>query len=216
MRPASKPLWHWSDFMLPRSLARLFERRPRLPFEARKSWPSFPEDLRLKGEKVWLRWTRPSDAEDVFAYASDDAVSRFMDWSSHEGIEESRRFLQALDRSRAAGREAPFGIIERGTDDLIGICSFVAQADAETAELGYALRKSAWGKGFMTEAARLACSWAFENLPLKEIFAEAHPDNVASGRVLEKVGFARCPKVVYRNIKGFQTPHHRYRLLKDR
>jgi ribosomal-protein-alanine N-acetyltransferase len=202
------------DFpMRNRTLARLFSRHPRLPFEARATWPPQPEDLRLEGERIRLRWPRLADADGVFSYASDEAVSAFMDWSAHQGIEESRRFLYAIEKSRAAGREAAFAVVERETDELCGICSLVSQSDSTVAELGYALRRTAWGKGYMTEAVRLICPWAFSHLRLKEIYAEVHPENRASQRVLEKSGFSRHPEMVYRVIKGVRFQHYRYRLL---
>ena len=205
--------------MRSRALARLFQRRPWLPPLLPRGlavpWPTFPDDLCLVGEHVALRWPRPSDAEDVFAYAGDEAVSAFMDWNPHRAVDESRRFLGALERSRRAGREAAFGVIARDTGRLIGICSFVRGPEAEIAELGYALRRSAWGRGYMTEAVRLACPWAFGSLPLDELFAEVHPDNRASQRVLEKSGFVRQPNPVLRSIKGIRSPHYQYRRLRE-
>jgi RimJ/RimL family protein N-acetyltransferase len=138
-----------------------------------------------------------------------------MDWSAHRGIEESRRFLYAIEKARGAGREAAFAVVDRQTDELCGICSLVSQSDSTLAELGYALRRSAWGKGYMTEAVQLVCAWAFANLPLQEIYAEVHPDNRPSQRVLEKSGFSRHPEMVYRVIKGVRFPHYRYRLLRN-
>ena len=55
-------------------------------------------------------------------------------------------------------------------------------------EIGYILKKSAWGKGYATEACERLLKFAFEEAPLEEVVAAIHPDNAASRRVLEKCG----------------------------
>lgn len=57
------------------------------------------------------------------------------------------------------------------------------------AELGYAFRPDAWGRGYATELALASLAWADETLGLPEVRAFAHPDNAASRRVLAKAGF---------------------------
>lgn len=194
------------------SLARLFARRPRLHDREENRWPPLAPDLRLEGPDVWLRWPRLADAEAVFAYASDEAVSRFMDWRPHQNVGESSRFLSLLEQNRHLGREAAFGIIEASSGEFVGICSLLSQMNRAHAEIGYALRRNVWGKGYMTQAVRLISDWAFPHLQLQEIFADVHPQNVSSQRVLEKSGYVRLSSQVNRTIKGVNSPHYRYGL----
>lgn len=56
-------------------------------------------------------------------------------------------------------------------------------------EIGYYLKRSAWGRGYATEAARRLLRYAFEASPLHQIVATFDPANLASKRVLEKAGF---------------------------
>jgi ribosomal-protein-alanine N-acetyltransferase len=192
------------------SLARLVARRPRPEPEAEGRWPPLPDDLHLDGDRILLRWPRLADAEDVFAYAGDETVSAFMDWRPHKNPDESRRFLHFLEQNRRWGREVAFGIIERESGGLVGVCSLISQRGLTAAEVGYVLRRDLWGKGYMTEAVRLATDWAFPSLRLQEIYGDVHPKNVSSQRVLEKCGYHRRPTVVHRTIKGVNTPHYRY------
>jgi ribosomal-protein-alanine N-acetyltransferase len=60
-----------------------------------------------------------------------------------------------------------------------------------TAELGYWLGESYWGRGIATRAVRAIIQWAFESLALERIQARVFDSNVASCRVLEKAGFTR-------------------------
>ena len=55
-------------------------------------------------------------------------------------------------------------------------------------EIGYMLRRSAWGKGYATEATNRLLEFAFEETPLEELVAVIDPENAASQRVLEKCG----------------------------
>lgn len=57
-------------------------------------------------------------------------------------------------------------------------------------ELGYALGKTFWGKGYATETARAVARYGFEQANLERIFAVVIPENVPSARVLEHLGFA--------------------------
>jgi RimJ/RimL family protein N-acetyltransferase len=55
-------------------------------------------------------------------------------------------------------------------------------------ELGYVMHPDVWGRGYATEAARLLLRFGFEDLGLEQVVATCDPRNVASARVLEKVG----------------------------
>jgi len=50
------------------------------------------------------------------------------------------------------------------------------------------MNRSYWGQGYATEAAAELVRYGFEQAGLRRIFAECHPDNLASARVLEKIG----------------------------
>ncbi|MFD4398877.1 GNAT family N-acetyltransferase [Kitasatospora sp. NPDC058478] len=57
--------------------------------------------------------------------------------------------------------------------------------------MGYCLDEAMWGHGFATETATAVLQWAFDALDLNRVQAETDTRNVASARVLEKVGFVR-------------------------
>lgn len=75
---------------------------------------------------------------------------------------------------------------------LIGHCGLSCVPDTEgVVELAYAFGKVFWGKGFATQAARANLRFGFEQLGLPEIVAVAVPENIASQRVMEKIGMCR-------------------------
>ncbi len=59
-------------------------------------------------------------------------------------------------------------------------------------EIGYILKRSAWGKGYATEATNRLLKFAFEETPLEELVATIDPENTASQRVLEKCGLVHA------------------------
>jgi RimJ/RimL family protein N-acetyltransferase len=92
-------------------------------------------------------------------------------------------------RSRAPGRGWPW-IVHPGA--FIGWCSLNRwNPDYRSASLGYCFGDAAWGHGYATEAARALLRWAFDTLDLNRVQAETDTRNVASARVLEKLGFVR-------------------------
>jgi RimJ/RimL family protein N-acetyltransferase len=75
---------------------------------------------------------------------------------------------------------------------FIGWCSLTRwNPDYRSASVGYCLSDRAWGQGFATEAGGALLGWAFDTLDLNRVQAETDTRNVASARVLEKLGFVR-------------------------
>ena len=73
-------------------------------------------------------------------------------------------------------------------------------------EIGYFLKRTAWGNGYATEAAQRTLQFAFEGSPLEEVVAVIDPNNSDSKRVLEKIGFLSTGiRRAYReDLPGFQ------------
>jgi ribosomal-protein-alanine N-acetyltransferase len=69
--------------------------------------------------------------------------------------------------------------------------TLIADGSQRRAELGYILGREHWGRGFAGEAQRRAIDFAFEDLGLHRLEADTHPDNAASLRSLERLGFRR-------------------------
>ncbi|WP_315131534.1 GNAT family N-acetyltransferase [Achromobacter marplatensis] len=72
----------------------------------------------------------------------------------------------------------------------VGWVSLVPLEDGGRLQLAYRLCRAAWGQGYATQAARLLCDYAWRALDVPELVAVVWPDNHASVRVLEKLGFA--------------------------
>jgi RimJ/RimL family protein N-acetyltransferase len=99
---------------------------------------------------------------------------------------------------RAEHREAGPGILaveRKGTAEVIGYCglTFHGKGSAEP-ELAYELLRAAHGRGYATEAGRAVVAWASE-AGYRRLWAEVWDWNIASRRVLEKLGFSETGRV---------------------
>lgn len=146
----------------------------------------------LETERLRLRPFTADDAEPLFALNSDAEVLRYWDsppWTDRASI---ARFMDGCRRMEEEGSGARVAI-ER-TDDraFIGWATFNSwNPDFRSASLGYCLNQEAWGHGYATESARAVLGWAFDALDLNRVQSETDTRNVASARVLEKLGFLR-------------------------
>ena len=72
---------------------------------------------------------------------------------------------------------------------MIGFCGPKFLPEMQAVELGYRFLSDFWGKGLATESARAAVAYSRDVLRLGRLIALVHPENVASARVLGKLGF---------------------------
>ena len=79
-------------------------------------------------------------------------------------------------------------VVEKSTDDVVGRVGLWNPEGWPGVELGWLIRRSRWGHGFATEAARGALHWAWLHTEAEHIISLIQPDNFASMRVAEKLG----------------------------
>lgn len=184
-----------------------------LPFWRRKK-PTAPE-IRLEGERVAIRPLAMSDAEPMFGYASDPAVTHFLPWHPATLIDTVRAFLLQQLARRRRGESVGFAIELRDSGRMIGSTDLMGLkvGDRDSAELGYILAREYWGQGLMTEAARLTLQYGFSSLGLRRVDAFADTDNIGSRRVLEKLGM-RAVGTENRMVKNEERVYVRYAITR--
>ncbi|MFD1371730.1 GNAT family N-acetyltransferase [Actinoplanes sichuanensis] len=134
--------------------------------------------------RLRLRPFTSGDVQAVHAYASDPEVTRYMDWGPNTPAE-SEAFV--AEAAAPADGVQPFAIEHEG--HLIGAVELrVTGRTHARGEFGYTLARSAWGRGFATEAATAVLAYAFDRVGLHRVAATCDPANTASRRVLEKAG----------------------------
>lgn len=143
----------------------------------------------LTTKRLRLRALKHNDAEAIYAYASDDAVTRYTLFDTHTSIDDARSFISHIQEEYANGISGIWGFELQETGELIGTGGFGNVSEKHRhSEIGYSLSRYHWNRGLGTEAVREMIRFGFEDLHLLRIEARCHPDNIGSIRLLEKVG----------------------------
>lgn len=141
----------------------------------------------LKSRRLRLRPAAMTDADAVFAYASDPRVCRFLAWPRHGEIAESRAFLQSAEQGWQSGSRLSWVLeCDTGVVGMIG-----AEIGRAGAGIGYVVAHDAWGRGYASEALGRVSEALFAASSLHSLWAFCHPGNGVSARVLEKCAFRR-------------------------
>jgi 8-oxo-dGTP diphosphatase len=146
--------------------------------------------------RLVLRPLRAADAPAVAALAADWEVARHTQRIPHpypDGAAEA--FIAQVAADRAAGHADVFAITRRDDGLFLGNIGLEQGDRPGEVEVGYWLGRPFWGAGYATEAVKAAVRHAFGFPDVRTVFAEIHPDNVASRRVLEKAGLRETGRV---------------------
>jgi ribosomal-protein-alanine N-acetyltransferase len=139
--------------------------------------------------RLRLRPFTETDLEDVWVYASDPEVSRWVKWDTHRSLDDTRAFLRWTVDAYNLPEPSTWAIADVATDRVIGSIGWASWHPTHgRGEIGYVLARHAWGRGLATEAVRAVIRYGFEQLELHKITAHCHVQNIASRRVLERVG----------------------------
>lgn len=116
-------------------------------------------------------------------------------------VEDAKQFLADIETDT----EVRLAVTLRDSGHLIGGIGLRIVEQHRHAELGYWLGVPYWGQGYATEAAREMLRYGFENLALQRIFATHFAQNLASGRVLRKLGmrYEGCQRAHFRKWDRF-------------
>ena len=140
--------------------------------------------------KCRIRKWELSDAKDLAAALSNKKVQdNLRDGLPYPYTEQDgKEFISAM---LSADENETFAFAIMVDDKVVGSIGIFRQGNIhrQTAELGYYIAEEYWGKGIMTEAVKQICEYVFAKSDIIRIYAEPFAYNIASCRVLEKVGF---------------------------
>lgn len=144
----------------------------------------------IRTSRLVLRPPKLEDAEAIFhSYAQDAEVCRYLTWSPHQTIAETKKYLQDCVEGFNSSRRLLW-IIERGSDKTL-IGAIELRINDYKADVGYVLARTEWGRGYMTEALKAVSDYAFSLPRIYRVWAVCDIENKASARVMEKTGMRR-------------------------
>ncbi|HSK68911.1 MAG TPA: GNAT family protein [Candidatus Limnocylindria bacterium] len=147
------------------------------------------DSVRLYTARLLLRAPRMADARQMFAYASDPEVARYVLWEPHGAVWETRLALHGIIARNRREFLHTFAIVTLEDSRMVGTIGLVWRDwDSKSAEVGFSIARDCWGKGLMTEALVAYLRFAFTRLGLHRVEAQHDLRNPASGRVMEKAG----------------------------
>jgi [ribosomal protein S5]-alanine N-acetyltransferase len=143
-------------------------------------------------ERTELREVRAADLPDLMHVNGDPEVTRFLPYATWSSQADAAAWLERMEGICATGSARQLVIARREDGKAIGTALlFKLDEGSRRAELGYAMGRAHWRRGYTGEALRALLSHAFGSLGLRRIEAEVNPGNEASNRLVQSLGFVR-------------------------
>ena len=157
---------------------------------------SLDANERIETERLILRPWAPGDVEAFHGIWGDPEV---IWWGANETIDQTREgYAQLLERHGTwpAGL-GWFALTEPDREAILGDVILQPAKFVDGIEIGWHLRRDAWGKGYATEAARAVLAHAFETVGLERVYAIVATHNERSLRIIEKLGLTPVKDMEY-------------------
>jgi [ribosomal protein S5]-alanine N-acetyltransferase len=152
----------------------------------------------LETVRLVLRKPRLSDAHAIFeGWAQDKEVTRYLTWRPHERIEQTQEFVQSCIRAWEGETRFPYMITLKRSGEVLGMID--PRIEGPKVGIGYVAARAHWGNGYVPEATRAIMDWAFGQPSIYRVYATTDLENIASRRVLEKVGM-QCEGILRKYI----------------
>ena len=159
----------------------------------------------LETDRFILRELNVDDAKSFYELNLNPNVVKYTGDKAFANIEEAYNFLNSYKEYETNGY-GRWAVIDKSNSDFLGWCGLKYAHELNETDIGFRFFEKHWNKGFATESAKACLKYGFEKLNLKTIFGKAMAENVASIKVLEKLGlkyerefdFAEHKGLIYR------------------
>lgn len=151
---------------------------------------------RLATARLWLRPVLPRDVDALHRLWTEPGVRKYL-WDDR--VIPRQQAAEVVTRSVELFEEAGiglWGVMPQGEEVLIGFCGYWYFHDPPELELLYGISPTHWGRGLATEAVRAMLRYGFEELGVLRVVGSTEVANIASVRVMEKVGMVLARQAV--------------------
>jgi RimJ/RimL family protein N-acetyltransferase len=177
--------------------------------------PSYP----VYTARLYLRPFKDDDLQDLYAFHSRPEVTRFLYWEARN-LEETK---EALERKKSEvslteeGASLVLAVVLQKTEKVIGEVSLVWHSQAhQQGEVGFVFHPDYQGYGYAIEATNVILSLGFEAFELHRIYGRCDARNVASYKLMERLGMRREAHYIHNEIfKGEWGDEFVYAILQD-
>lgn len=187
----------------------------------------------LETERLTLRRLLPADAPQMYHnWANDPQVTRYLRWEPHRDAAETAALLEAWALLYQNDDYYQWAITEKSTGQVFGAIGLFCSADGRNLdpgvwqqtgldfsggvwEAGYCIGRAWWNRGYTTEALRAVVEFWFTQADAPWLACCHALANTASGRVMEKAGFAFDHTDIYKKFNGTPVDCKVYVLTRD-
>ena len=144
----------------------------------------------LETDRLVLRHLCEDDASFILALLNEPSFLQFIGDKGVRTLEDARNYILTGPMEMYSRLGFGLYLVESKDSHLsMGMCGLIKRDTLEDVDIGFAFSPQFWGQGYAYEAAAAVMLYGKEALKLKRIVAITSPDNQASGRLLEKLGF---------------------------
>lgn len=158
----------------------------------------------LESARLHLRPFATSDAQDLYAYASDGETVKHLTWAAHGSVEESESTILTI-----LSHKGVYAIALKESNRVIG-CIDLRILTARQASFGYVLNREFWNRGYTSEALERALTYLFTDVGIESVESCHERDNPASGAVMKKCGMRWTHLAKDETIFGKTTDNDHY------
>jgi ribosomal-protein-alanine N-acetyltransferase len=162
-------------------------------------------NLILETERLILREMLPSDAAALFEMDSNPNVHKYLWNKPLTSIDGVYQYIEMVRNQYLENNIGRFVVVLKETNELIGWAGLkynteIVNNKVHFYDIGYRLNEKFWGKGYASEASFAWLDYGFNVIKIKVMEAAAHTDNIASNRILQKIGLKMTEKYLEEGV----------------
>ena len=153
----------------------------------------------IETKRLFFKQLTSFESVSFFEIVGDPEVMKFWIGGADNNIEESEKRIIEINNHWEKHGFGDWGIFEKQSETLIGFAGLHYIQNMDDVNIGYAFKKSEWGKGFAYETCQFIINHAFNSLKLKKVAAVIWPQNKVSIKLIEKCGFQFQENTIWNN-----------------
>jgi RimJ/RimL family protein N-acetyltransferase len=155
----------------------------------------------IETKRTKIRPLTPKDAEHFYMLNQDPEVLKYTGDVPFKNIDAAREFLEKYDQYEKYG-VGRMAVIDKETHEFLGWCGLKYSPNLDEYDIGFRFFKKYWNKGYATETSEAFIDYGFNALKLNEIVGRAMVENIASVKVLQKIGMILSKTFDFEGHKG--------------
>lgn len=158
----------------------------------------------LETEHLILRHYQQSDLSAYYEMMADPDVTRYLFSGKPMSKHDAWRSMATMAGHWMLNGYGQWALEEKSSGQFVGRAGLIKPEGWPAIEAGWVLHKSAWGKGYATEAGRAIIGYGFEDLDQERIISMIQPDNMPSIKVAERLGESFNKKITLFDIDALE------------